>query len=102
MQVTISGSIGRAPQTLPQTIDGLPVLEAALAVPTVDGKDWFAIQFVGSDLVNVAQVIRKGDTIAIAGELTFERWFGRSFQARCCCVGFAIVRLTYRLLSADV
>jgi single-stranded DNA-binding protein len=72
MEVTISGSIGRAPQSLPQTPDGLPVLEAALAVPTAEGKDWFAIQFVGTDLVDVAQVICKGDTIAIAGELTFE------------------------------
>jgi single-stranded DNA-binding protein len=72
MQVTISGSIGRAPQSLPQTTDGLPVLEAALAVPTGDGKNWFAIQFVGTDLVEAAQVIRKGDTIAIAGYLTFE------------------------------
>jgi hypothetical protein len=72
MQVMISGSIGRAPQPLPQTTDGLPVLEAALAVPTADGKDWFAIQFVGTDLVDAAHVIRKGDTIAIAGYLTFE------------------------------
>jgi single-stranded DNA-binding protein len=70
--ITISGSIGRAPQPLPQTTDGLPVLEVALAVPTGDGKDWFAIQFVGTDLVDAAQIIRKGDTIAIAGELTFE------------------------------
>jgi single-stranded DNA-binding protein len=72
MQVTISGSIGRAPQPLPQTTDGLPVIEAAIAVKTDDGKDWFAIQFVGTDLVEAAQVIRKGDTIAIAGYLTFE------------------------------
>ncbi|WP_373539735.1 single-stranded DNA-binding protein [Chamaesiphon sp.] len=73
MQVMISGSIGRALQSLPQTTDGLPVLEAALAVPTSDGKDWFAIQFVGTDLVDAAQIIRKGDTIAVTGELTFEQ-----------------------------
>jgi single-stranded DNA-binding protein len=72
MQVTISGSIGRAPQPLPQTTDGLPVIEAALAVKTGDGKDWFAIQFVGTDLVDVAQAILKGNTIAVTGELTFE------------------------------
>jgi hypothetical protein len=72
MQVTISGSIGRAPQSLPQTTDGLPVIEAALAVPTGDGKDWFALQFVGADLVDAAQVIRKGNTLAVTGDLTFE------------------------------
>jgi single-stranded DNA-binding protein len=72
MQVTISGSIGRAPQPLPQTTDGLPVIEAAIAVKTGDGKDWFALQFVGIDLVDVAQAIRKGNTIAVTGELTFE------------------------------
>jgi single-stranded DNA-binding protein len=72
MQVMLSGSIGRAPQALLQTTDGLPVLEAALAVPTDVGKDWFAIQFVGTDLVDAAQVICKGDTIAVTGYLTFE------------------------------
>jgi single-stranded DNA-binding protein len=72
MQVTISGSIGRAPQSLPQTTDGLPVIEAAIAVKTGDGKDWFALQFVGADLVDVAQAIHKGNTIAVTGELTFE------------------------------
>jgi hypothetical protein len=34
MLVNISGCIGRAPQSLPQTTDGLPVIEAALAVKT--------------------------------------------------------------------
>ncbi len=68
MQVTISGSIGRAPQCLS---DDRSILEAALAVPTGDGKDWFAVRFSNA-LVEAAQVIRKGDTIAIAGELTFE------------------------------
>ncbi len=72
MQVMISGLVGRAAQSLPQTTDGLPVVETALAVKTADGKDWFAIQFVGTNLVDAAQVIRKGDTIAVTGELTFE------------------------------
>lgn len=72
MLVTISGSIGRAPQPFPQTTDGEPVIEAALAVKTADGKDWFAIQFVGTNLVDAAQVIRKGDMVVVTGELTFE------------------------------
>lgn len=68
MQVTISGSIGRAPKCLS---DDRSILEAALAVPTSDGKDWFAVRFNNTS-VEAAQAIRKGDTIAITGELTFE------------------------------
>lgn len=72
MQVNISGLVGRAAQHLPQTADGLPVVETALAVKTNDGKDWFALQFVGTDLVEAAQAIRKGNTIAVTGNLTFD------------------------------
>jgi hypothetical protein len=73
MLVTISGLVGRAPQSLPhQTTDSLPVIEAALGVPIGDGKDWFAAQFVGADLVEDAQVIRKGNTLVVTGDLTFE------------------------------
>jgi hypothetical protein len=72
MLVTISGLVGRAPQSLPQTTDGLPVIEAALGVPIGDGKDWFAAQFVGADLVEDAQVIRKGNTLVVTSDLTFE------------------------------
>ena len=68
MQVNISGLVGRAPKCLP---DDSSSLEAALAVPTSDGKDWFAVRFSNA-LVNAAQTIRKGDTIAVTGELTFE------------------------------
>jgi hypothetical protein len=70
MLVTISGLIGRAPQSLPATAEGLPVVEAALGVVNSDGKDWYAIQFTGEAL-QYAQQIRKGDTLAVTGELTF-------------------------------
>jgi hypothetical protein len=66
--VTISGLVGRAPKCLP---DDRSILEAALAVPTSDGKDWFAIRF-SNDSIEAAQAIRKGDTIAVIGYLTFE------------------------------
>lgn len=72
MQVTISGSIGRAPQSLPQTTDGLPILEAALAVLTAEGKDWFALQFADAALIRSVQQVRKGDALAVTGELWFE------------------------------
>jgi single-stranded DNA-binding protein len=72
MLVTISGSIGRALQSLPQTPDGLTVLEAALAVPTAEGKDWFALQFADPTLIRSVQQVRKGDTLAVTGELKFE------------------------------
>ena len=68
MLVNISGLVGRAPKCLP---DDSSSLEAALAVTTSDGKDWFAVKFSNA-LVNAAQTIRKGDTIAVTGELTFE------------------------------
>ena len=68
MQVTISGLVGRAPKCLP---DDSSSLEAALAVPTSDGKDWFALRFSDA-FVDAAQTIRKGDTISVTGELTFE------------------------------
>jgi single-stranded DNA-binding protein len=72
VQVMISGSIGRAPQSLPPTPDGLPVLEVALAVPTAEGKDWFALQFADAALIRSVQQVRKGDTLAVTGELKFE------------------------------
>jgi hypothetical protein len=72
MFVMLSGLVGRATQSLPQTADGLPLLEAALAVQTSDGKDWFALQFAGTILVDAARNIRKGNTISVTGELTFE------------------------------
>ncbi len=68
MQVTISGLVGRAPQCLS---DDRSILEAALSVPTSDGKDWFAVRFSNA-LVEAAQGIRKGDTLAVTGDLTFE------------------------------
>ena len=68
MQVNISGLVGRAPKCLP---DDSSILEAALAVTTSDGKDWFAVRFSDA-FVNAAQTIRKGDTISVTGELTFE------------------------------
>ncbi|PSB47463.1 single-stranded DNA-binding protein [Chamaesiphon polymorphus] len=68
MLVTISGLVGRAPQCL---FGDRAMLEAALAVPTGDGKDWFAVRFSNA-FVDAAQVIRKGDTISVTGELTFE------------------------------
>jgi single-stranded DNA-binding protein len=49
----------------------LPVVEAALGVVNSDGKDWYALQFAGA-LIEAAHSIRKGDTIAVTGELTFE------------------------------
>lgn len=71
MLVTISGSIGRALQPLP-TADGTPpILEAALAVESSGSKDWFALTFADAALVRVAQSLRKDDTIAVTGELTF-------------------------------
>ncbi len=39
MLVNISGCIGRAPQSLPNNVDSLPVVEAALGVTNSDGKD---------------------------------------------------------------
>jgi hypothetical protein len=72
MIVAISGRIGRAPQPLPDRADGLPVVEAALAVAYSDGKDWYAIQFFGDAWVRSAQQVQKNSTIAVAGELTFE------------------------------
>jgi hypothetical protein len=72
MLVTISGLVGRAPQSLPDNVDGVPVVEAVLAVRTSDGKDWFALQFSGTELVEAVQPVRKGDTIAVSGELSFE------------------------------
>jgi hypothetical protein len=72
MQVTISGLVGRVAQSLPQTTDGLPVVEIAIVVPTSDGKDWFALQFVGIDLVNAAQAVRKDTTIRVTGDPIFE------------------------------
>ena len=72
MLVTISGLVGRAPQSLPDTADGTPVVEAALAVRTSDGKDWFALQFAGTALIEAVRPLRKGDTIAVTGELSFE------------------------------
>jgi hypothetical protein len=72
MLVMISGLVGRAPQFLPDTADGAPVVEAALAVKTSDGKDWFALQFSGTELVEAVRPVRKGDTIAVTGELSFE------------------------------
>lgn len=68
MLVNISGLVGRAPKCLP---DDSSILEAALAVTTSDGKDWFAVRFSNA-FVDAAQTIRKGDTIAVTGELTFE------------------------------
>jgi hypothetical protein len=68
MQVNISGLVGRAPKCLP---DDSSSLEAALAVLTNDGKDWFAVRFSDA-FIEAAQTIRKGDTIAVTGELTFE------------------------------
>ena len=72
MLVNISGCIGRAPQPLPDNADGLPVVEAALGVTNSDGKDWYAIQFIGDAWVRSAQQVQKNSTIAVAGELTFE------------------------------
>ncbi len=68
MQVNISGLVGRAPKCLP---DDSSILEAALAVTTSDGKDWFAVRFSDA-FIDAAQTIRKGDTISVTGELTFE------------------------------
>jgi hypothetical protein len=68
MLVTISGLVGRAPQCLS---DDRSILEAALAVPTSDGKDWFALRFTNAS-VEAAQAIRRGDTIAVTGVFTFE------------------------------
>jgi hypothetical protein len=80
MLVMISGCIGRAPQSLPNNADGLPVVEAALGVASSDGKDWYAIQFIGEawvrssldDAQASAQQVQKNCTIAVTGELTFE------------------------------
>jgi hypothetical protein len=72
MLVNISGCIGRAPQPFPDRADGLPVVEAALAVANSDGKDWYALQFIGDAWVRSAQHVQKNCTIAVTGELTFE------------------------------
>jgi single-stranded DNA-binding protein len=70
MFVAISGLIGRAPQSL-NTPSGAPVVEAALAVTTSERKDWYALQFSDA-LIEASYSVRKGDTISVTGELTFE------------------------------
>lgn len=79
MQVTLSGSIGRAVSTtntpLPDGSAGTPISEVPLRVRVAEAvSDWYLLRFTDAALVKAAQFIVKGAAVGIVGDLAFEDW----------------------------
>lgn len=87
MQVTLSGSIGRAVSTINALLpdaSAQPIAEVPLRVRVAEGvSDWYLLRFADAALVKAAQFIVKGATVGVVGDLAFEDWLDDDRVRRC-------------------
>ena len=71
--ITVAGLVATTPRHL-VTEDGLPITSFRLA--STDGKDtnWFTITCTKTLATNVAQSIKKGERVIVAGRLRVRDW----------------------------